>query len=138
VPALSVDAPIVATAVRADRSLVVPEPAKVGWWVGGAAPGDTVGTTVLAGHVDTAEGKPGALYPLSSVKAGDRLLLGTTNGPLTYKVVAFRTYLKTQLPVEIFSSRGPARLVVITCGGSYQPGKGYSSNTVVYAVPTRG
>ncbi len=134
VPAVSIDAAVTPSGVRTDRSLLLPAPAQVGWWIGGAIPG-TQGSTVLAGHVDTSTGQHGALYPLSSVRQGDTIYLATTTGQSVYQVVALRSYPRQQLPASVFATTGPARLVLITCGGNYEPGRGYTDNTVVYANP---
>jgi hypothetical protein len=55
-----------AVGVRRDGSLILAAADQVGWWIGGAQPADPRGTTVLAGHVDDATGRHGALYPLQT------------------------------------------------------------------------
>ncbi|TDD12895.1 class F sortase [Kribbella turkmenica] len=137
ISSLSVEAVVVPVGVAADGSLMLPEPSTVGWWIGGAQPGDARGTTVLAGHVDADDGSQGALYDLSSVHGGDTIRIATAAGPLTYRVVALHNYRRQHLPKQLFDQRGPHRLAVITCGGSYDPRRGYSSNVVAYAVPAR-
>jgi hypothetical protein len=60
-----------------------------------------------------------------------------SGGPLTYRVVGRRTYAKQALPSEVFATSGPARLVLITCGGPFNTvTHHYRDNIVVYAVPT--
>ena len=45
-------------------------------------------------------------------------------------------YLMTH-PTEVFSRTGRARLVLITCGGSFDSATGnYEDNIVAYAEPT--
>jgi hypothetical protein len=132
---LSIDAGVVPVGVGADRSLMLPEPRRTGWWIGGAQPGDRQGTVVIAGHVDAADGSHGALYPLTSLRTGDDIQVGTTAGPVAYHVVAMRSFFKQRLPTDLFSRSGAPRLVLITCGGRYQPGSGYTKNVVAYAVP---
>lgn len=132
-PSVSADAPVVPVGVRSDRSLVLPPPEQVGWWIGGAQPGDATGAAVLAGHVDAEDGSKGALYGLTSVKQGDTVQVDTAAGRVTYRVVAMRNYLKQQLPAALFDQRGKHRLVLITCGGTFEPGRGYARNVVAYA-----
>lgn len=134
-PGVSTDAPVVAVGVRSDRSLVLPPPEQVGWWIGGAQPGDATGAVVLAGHVDAEDGRRGALYDLTSLRPGDTAQVDTTAGRTTYRVVAMRNFLKQHLPASVFDQRGAHRLVLITCGGSFEPGRGYARNVVAYAEP---
>lgn len=133
VPAIKLVASVVPVGVRTGGELIVPPPQQVGWWTGGAEPGSTTGSTVLAGHVDTADGQPGAFYHLSALKPGAAVQLQTTAGLRAYKIAALRTYPRDELPAAIFDRAGPHRLVLVTCGGSYD--NGYTRNVVVYALP---
>ncbi len=133
-PRLQVTAPVQPVVVRTDRSLVVPsDPGQVGWWAGGAVPGAVTGTIVLAGHVDDARLGPGALYHLTRLRPGDEVHLDTPAGRYSYRITARRSYSKQHLPADLFTPGGPARLILITCGGAFQPGRGYADNLVVYA-----
>lgn len=130
-PVLPVDAP--------GRDLQVPDdPSSVGWWRGGASPGDTAGTVVLAGHVDSATYGPGALFPLDQVRPGDLVGVSTTSSELTYVIRALRHYSKAHLPSDAFAGRsGGPGLLIVTCGGPFDRGRGsYLENVVVYATPT--
>jgi sortase (surface protein transpeptidase) len=135
VPGVRVDAETVPVGVRADRSLILPAADQVGWWIGGAQPGDHRGTVVLAGHVDDKDGSPGALYNLSTLRPGDPVEVKTIAGRVDYRVVALRSYPRQQLPSGLFDRTGPHRLVLITCGGKYVQGDGYAQNVVAYAEP---
>ena len=55
----------------------------------------------------------------------------------TYQVVERQMYTKTELPADrIWTRSGPETLVLITCGGSFNPEiRRYRENVVVYAVP---
>ena len=60
----------------------------------------------------------------------------TASGRLTYVVQAVRSYPKAALPVEVFDRSGAPRLVLITCGGSFdRRTRHYADNIVAYAVP---
>jgi hypothetical protein len=127
------------THVRAVQGVMqIPlNPRTLGWWSDGSAPGDETGTVVVVGHVDYA-GTAGAFAVLPSAKPGDTL---TIDEPGTHdhrcRVDAVRTYPKSGgLPQGLFSARGPARLVLITCGGPFDTASGnYEDNIVVYATP---
>src|SRR3954447_2460092 len=126
-------AAVVPVGVHQDGSLVPPSPDKVGWWIGGSAAGATTGTIVLAGHVDTADGRHGVFYNLSATPPGATVQLSTTNRTFTYKVVALRTYSKQSLPSSLFDRASSPRLLLITCGGPYD--HGYTRNVVAFAIP---
>lgn len=134
VPSIGVSAAIIPAGVRTDGSLMLPPPDQIGWWIGGAEAGATRGNTVLAGHVDAADGSHGAFYNLSALQSGAKVALTTTSGTLTYRVVALRTYSRLELPPSLFARTGPHRLILVTCGGPYEDG--YTRNLVVYALPT--
>jgi hypothetical protein len=136
-PALAIDAPVVPIAVQPGGSLAIPDdPKVVGWWQGGARPGDSGGTVVLAGHVDTARDGAGALFPLTRALPRQHVVLTTSQGAQDYVISAVRGYLKADLPTDVFATTGRPRLVIITCAGAFDLRiKQYSDNLVVYALP---
>jgi hypothetical protein len=127
-------AAVVPVGVRSDRSLVLPGISEVGWWIGGSTPAQA-GATVLAGHLDDEEGRLGVLADLTSLRRGDHVAVSTLTGTTTYRVATVRLYGKGKLPLSLFARTGARRLVMITCGGLYTPGRGYADNVVVTAVP---
>ncbi|MGD9530149.1 MAG: class F sortase [Pseudonocardia sp.] len=137
-PSRQVRAAVVPVAAGPDGALVVPEPpSTVGWWTPSALPGGTGGTTVVAGHVDSRTGGIGALAVLREVEVGEPVVLRGADGRVVaYRVVARRHHPKAELPLEIFAVGGPPRLVLITCGGRFDPvTRHYGDNVVVYAEP---
>ncbi|MFC5237018.1 class F sortase [Pseudonocardia zijingensis] len=138
-PARDVRAPVVAVTTGPEGALVVPEPpSTVGWWSPSALPGGAAGTTVLAGHVDSATGGLGALAVLRHVGEGEEVVLTGADGrSVGYRVSARRQYAKAELPPEVFAPGGPPRLVLITCGGAFdRRTRHYADNVVVFAEPT--
>ena len=129
---LGIDAPITPVTVTGQVMDVPLDPATLGWWSGGAAPGDPTGTTVIDGHVNYA-GVSGALSVLPDVRPGDTVSIGHRR----FTIQAVRTYPKSAgLPANLFTRTGPARLVLITCGGPFDAASGnYEDNIVAYAVP---
>jgi sortase (surface protein transpeptidase) len=94
---------------------------------------------VIDGHIDSAATGPGAFFQLADLRIGDLLIVTTTTGDRrTYPVTGRRTYHKADgLPPDLFATTGPPRLVLITCGGSFDRSTGsYSDNIVVFAAPT--
>lgn len=134
-----VTAPVVPIRTAPDGQLAVPDPATtVGWWMPSALPGGTGGTTVLAGHVDSRLTGLGAFSVLRELQPGEIVAIRDAQGRMiNYSVTARQEYGKAQLPVqELFVSGGPPRLVLITCGGEFDPvSRSYADNVVVYAVP---
>lgn len=116
---------------------VSPDIHRTGWWKDGALPGDRSGAVLIAGHVDSATAGAGAFFRLHQARAGDRIELRTAGGrTFAYRVVTVRSYPKANLPTSVWSRRGPARLVVVTCGGPFdQATRHYRDNVVVTAVP---
>jgi hypothetical protein len=131
-------APIVQVTSTAGRLDVPDDPRTIGWWSGGAKPGSSTGTVVLVGHVDSARLGRGAFFHLATLAMGSSVsVTPVTGSPLTYRVVGRRVYAKQSLPTEVFATRGPPRLVLITCGGPFNTAtRHYRDNVVVYAVPT--
>jgi hypothetical protein len=137
-PAQGVQAAAVPVGVLASGQLQLPEdPATVGWWAGGAAPGSPAGTVVIAGHLDAADTGVGALAALLDVRASDLVELRDSSGGIhVYRVTARRSFAKAALPADLFDTAGPARLALITCGGEFDARRGrYRDNVVVLADP---
>jgi hypothetical protein len=137
IPRLGVDAPF--TDLRLNTSGVLePPPADapnlVGWYRGGAAPGE-VGTAVVAGHVDTTTG-PAVFLLLRILDRGDTVDVTRADGiTATFTVDSVETYRKDDFPSErVYDDSKDAQLRLITCGGPYDPKHGgYTANVVVFA-----
>ena len=114
-------------------ALGIPENIKrVGWWRDGAEPGAANGTVLLGGHVDSAKDGAGAFYALKSARSGDVVQLDARR----YRVTSVRRVKKDALPASIYTRGGPARLVLVTCGGPFDNKAGhYRDNIIVTAVP---
>lgn len=141
VPRIGLDAPVVPVTVRPDGLLAVPSDVRtVGWWSAGAPAAAPSGSVVLAGHVDSARQGPGAFFRLRTLQPGDRVILSSAGGrTAAYTVAARRQYPKSALPAgQVFDQDTTPRLVLVTCGGSFDRAtRHYSDNVVVYALPAR-
>jgi sortase (surface protein transpeptidase) len=137
IDALGVDAPVVPYDTTADGAqLALPADARrVAWYRDGSAPGEA-GSAVLAAHVDFG-GQRGVFFALRRLPIGARIRIERANGSSrAYRVVARRQYRKARLPGVVFSTTGRPRLVLITCGGRFDPRTHhYEENVVVYALP---
>jgi LPXTG-site transpeptidase (sortase) family protein len=126
-------------AVTVDGVLRVPEDVEhVGWWDGSARVGEPFGSTVIAGHVDSATEGIGFFARLLRIKAGDTITLRADSHQLKYRVTSVRTVAKKALATEsqAFRQTGPHRLVLITCTGNFRRDRGgYDNNLVVVGKP---
>jgi Sortase domain len=142
IPKLKANAPIVKVGTTPDGELEVPlNPKTVGWWRYGAKPGATVGTAILAGHVNYA-GVTGTMATIGKLDPGDEVdVFGTQNADnqheVRFRVTGVRTYHKTRLPYKsIFDQKSIGRIAIVTCGGPFDASTGnYLDNIVVFAVP---
>lgn len=137
-PRLGVRAPVDPVGTT-DGELQVPEDGnRLGWWTGSVVAGSPSGSTVVDGHIDTPQGR-GVFYHLKDIRADDLVVVTVAGGAtVTYRVTERRTYAKAGgLPAEVFGdAHGPHRLVLITCGGTYDVAAAtYDDNVVVTAVP---
>lgn len=133
---LSLDNDIRAVGIEDDGGLEVPDETEVGWYEYGSSPG-LPGSTVLAAHVSW-NGTLGPFHQLGSLVPGDEVDVVLTDGSIRqYEVVERTMYAKDALPSErIWTTDGDETLVLITCGGSFNPEiRRYRHNIVVYAVP---
>ncbi|MBV9204875.1 MAG: class F sortase [Actinobacteria bacterium] len=139
VPRLGLDAPVVPVTEQPDGLLAVPADVHtIGWWSAGAAAASPSGTVVLVGHVDSARQGPGAFFALRTLQPGDQVVLSGGGGrTVAYTVAARRQYPKTALPAgAMFGQDTTQRLVLVTCGGTFNwDTHHYSDNVVVYAMP---
>jgi Sortase domain len=136
---LRIDAPVKPVGIDvAGGVLGVPlEIARTGWWRDGSQPAGRSGAVLIAGHVDRAGVGPGAFFRLRQASLGDRIELATQGGrTFTYRVTSVKKYPKAALPTSVWSLKGRPRLVLVTCGGPFNPATGhYRDNIVVTAVP---
>lgn len=129
-----VNAPITRVSASSGVMQIPRDPHVVGWWTGGAQPGDPNGAVVIVGHINYA-GDSGALSVLLNLRPGDTVSLSGSRYSHRYRVVAIRSYPKSSgIPANVFSRTGPPRLVLITCGGPFDSATGnYKDNIVAFA-----
>ena len=136
IPAIGVDAVIVPVGVvDGTDEIEVPPIEEVGWYRFGASPGDA-GSAVLLGHIDGG-GRPGVFYDLATLELGAEVHVGSGEGATqSFRVIGRDQFPKTELPADLFRRDVPTRLVLITCGGSFDDDIGhYRDNVVVVAEP---
>ncbi|MGE5829567.1 MAG: class F sortase [Micromonosporaceae bacterium] len=138
IPSLGVRAKVIEVGRAADGSIAPPaaDPAAAaGWYRLGPTPGE-LGTAVIVGHVDTAS-QPAVFHRLHELRTGKLIEVNREDrGVATFVVESVETFPKTSFPVDrVFDPTDRARLVLVTCGGTWLGGDiGYRDNVIVFAT----
>ena len=131
-------APVGLVDVADDGSLNIPKDIDtLGWWVGSKPMGATQGTTLIAGHVDSAAAGLGYFSKLTDLEIGDPITVVDGLGvEWEFEVSDTSQQVKSALPDDVFDTTGDRKLVLITCGGEFDEAKrSYVDNYIVYATP---
>lgn len=139
VPSWGVTATVVPVGIDQAGLMEVPaDVGTVGWYRFGPTPGDPVGSAVLTGHVDAADQGRGVFADLGLLGPGDVVEVSDADGIVhRFQVTARESWRKEEVPLDrLFDRTGPGRLVLITCGGAFDPDAlSYEENIAVTAVP---
>ncbi|GGT33741.1 class F sortase [Streptomyces chromofuscus] len=136
IPKISVDAPFTPLAIGASGQLEPPSATDtnlVGWYAKGASPGER-GTSIIAGHVDTATA-PAVFAGLYELRRGDRFSVDRSDGRKADFVVDHaETFPKDDFPDErVYADTARSEVRLITCAGDYDHSvKDYTENLVVF------
>jgi hypothetical protein len=153
-----VRAKVTAHPLNADRTLYVPpDPTEVAWASEDAMPGSARGTAILVSHVNfvvagrTVAGAFADLAEYARTAVGKTLTVTLADHrTLAYRIVAGREYAKQQLgedpqlrrtlydqsAVYGSSAHPSGRLLLVSCGGDFDPTTGsYEDNVFLYALP---
>ena len=132
IPGAGVAAPVDAVGVR-DGALRVPAVGRAGWFESGPRPGE-VGRTVIIGHLDTSSG-PALFARVPDLKPGTPVSITDRSGEVHRYLVTRATQVsKSRFPTrEVYGRADAPVLVLITCGGKFVQGSGYTDNILVYA-----
>jgi sortase (surface protein transpeptidase) len=135
IPSLGIRTKLIHLGVNRDGTLQVPKRTTVaGWYTGSPRPG-TVGSAVIAGHVDSRTG-PGIFFWLRTLHRGDRIYVGRADGTMAvFTVTRVKKFTKDVFPTAaVYGPVPDAELRLITCGGIFDQSLGsYLSNVVVFA-----
>jgi len=135
IPSIGIRTRLIHLGVNRDGTLQVPSSTAVtGWYTGSPRPG-TVGSAIIAGHVDSRTG-PGIFFWLRTLRPGDRVYVGRADGTMAvFTVTKVRKFAKNRFPTDaVYGPVPDAELRLITCGGIFDRSRGsYLSNVVVFA-----
>lgn len=137
IPSLGIDAAaIVPVGLEPNGELEVPSADTVGWYRFGVGVDGGRGSAVLAAHI-AYNGRDGVFRDLVELETGDRFTVDRDGEPVEYVIESVADYGKYELPIDdLFSESGEERLVLITCGGDFNPNlRSYDDNSVVVATP---
>jgi hypothetical protein len=132
-------APVVPVGLHPDGALVVPDDVDtVGWWTGGSRAGEPFGSVVVAGHVDSAARGIGVFAQLKGLVPGQVVELADGSHHARYRIASATLVPQARLAEDagIFRVDGEPQLVLVTCGGAFDPARHrYQDNLVVIATP---
>ena len=133
------EVPVEAVSSRRDGELAVPDDVRhAGWWRGGSRIGDPFGSTLVAGHVDSATQGLGSFAELLAVRPGQVVVVRTHGLRQAFRVISLRLVAQGTLSRHrwIYAADGPRRLTLVTCAPPYVPAHGgYQNLAVVTARP---
>jgi sortase (surface protein transpeptidase) len=111
----------------------VPQVGRAGWFDEGPRPGEP-GRAVMIGHLDSQTG-PGLFALLPGVERGTDVSITDADGAVhRFSVVGKAQVTKATFPsAAVYGPSDSPVLVLITCGGPYDPATGYRDNVIVYA-----
>lgn len=138
IPAVGIEVPIDPVGVEEDGQMEIPPLAeRAGWYRFGSAPGEPAGTTVIAAHVDSvASAGLGPFARLVDVEPGTTVTVTSQDGSVRdYVVREVTTVPKASASWgPVFTRDGAPRLVLVTCGGTFQREvSSYTDNILVTA-----
>jgi sortase (surface protein transpeptidase) len=138
IPSIGVDTSLGRLGLNSDGTIEVPADwDQAGWYAKGPAPGE-VGPAVVLGHLDSYTG-PAVFARLASLKPGAEVLISSQDGTqLRFVVDRLASFSSDSFPTDqVYGVTPGPELRLITCGGTFNVGRGrYSANVVAFATLT--
>ncbi len=138
VGSLGIQAGVVPVLAAPGGALDIPaDPSTFGWWSAGAAPSGAAGSVVLVAHIDAVQYGAGPMSTLIRAPMRTAITVVDSTGRVyPYTLSQRRSVAKPDLPLDLFTLRGDRRLVLVTCGGTFDRRSGhYSDNIILIATP---
>lgn len=139
IPAIGVDAPVVALGLNPDGTVQEPSlrrPWLTSWYNGGAAPGER-GPAAFYGHVDTRTSGPAVFYDLGRLRQGARVSVARRDGrTAVFQITSIEQVPKSRFPTDrVYGRTADPTIRLMTCGGEFDPvERSYKDNIIAYGV----
>jgi sortase (surface protein transpeptidase) len=129
---IGVNAPVVGVGVDNSGAMAVTSTSfETGWYKLGPAPGDP-GDAVIDGHLDWYDTSRAVFYNLKDLQLGDDIEVQRMDGVSHhFRVTTVQSVAYNATVPGLFATTGPARLSLITCGGSWSTKLGQYLQRVV-------
>ncbi|MBY8886622.1 sortase [Streptomyces sp. PTM05] len=134
IPAIGLRTAVSALALSPSGQVTLPsDPRRAGWATATVTPGER-GTSVIAGHVDSASG-PAAFYGLGAARVGMRVEVRRTDGTTArFTIDDEGVYPKDGFPSHaVYDDAPDPELRLITCTGWSAARHAYLDNIVLFA-----
>ena len=134
IASIGVDAGTVPLGLDGNELETPADPDVVGWFTGAHTPG-APGRAVLAGHL-TWNGRHTVFARLPDLVAGALVEVEREDGTTArFEITKVSTFAKDAFPTaEVYAATDEPSLVLITCGGEYDPSQNYyDSNVIAFA-----
>lgn len=137
IPALHISAAVQYVGVNGKGNMATPNNfTDVAWYKYGPIPG-SIGSAVVAGHVDNGLSLPGVFKHLDTIRVGDDVyILTKDNSKIHFMVSDIKSYPYKEAPADlIFNQHDTARLNLLTCVGDWvAKDKTYDHRLVVFTT----
>ncbi len=122
IPAIDLKAKVVEVGITKKGNMAAPRSfSDVGWYKYGTLPG-SLGSAVIAGHVDNGLALPGVFKNLDELKKGDDVYVVTGEGEeIHFRVTESKVYAYDASTEKIFNQKDGTYLRLITCTGGWLP-----------------
>ncbi len=133
----AIDMPVFSVGVATDGQMEIPQdPYNAGWYQYGPGAGSPSGAILIAAHVGSEQVARGPFYMLQSAEVGDVIEIDDADGQIwRYEVTSVEVDPKPSIEwADYFRRDGPAQLILITCGGTWDAQRGsFDDNVIVTA-----
>lgn len=133
IPAIKVDSSVENVGINSEGEMGVPvNTTNVGWFDLGPLPGK-IGSAVIAGHLNTADGKDGVFANLYRLKAGDKIFVENDKSEMSTFIVRGSGSFDPESANDFFTKSDGIHLNLVTCNGIWDKSKkSYTKRLVVF------
>ncbi|WP_165788337.1 class F sortase [Arthrobacter glacialis] len=140
VPSVGLRVSLVESGITPDGVMSLPASNLAGHYSPAAPIGATEGSTVIAGHVNYADGSIAPMGLLAGIQKGAPIFITDAAGTVhRYQAVDAQLIGKHALPETFFTTTGNPQLVLLTCGGDIASDAtgvlNFLDNTAITATP---